>query len=107
MLMALTPIWGILAIIISLLGVTVGVIEGIGWQDGLYFGWVTGTTVGYGDITPTRTITRILSILIGIIGIVNTGIIVTIAVTSGKRVMDHEGKTDEIRKIIDEKLKEK
>lgn len=100
LLAALTPIWGVLVIIISVLGIFIGVAEGIGWNDGLYFGWITGTTVGYGDIVPTRPLTKFLSIIIGVIGIVNTGIIVTIAVTAGKNVIEHEGMIKNIQKKL-------
>lgn len=101
MLIALAPIWGVLAIIISTLGISIGILEGIGWEEGLYFGWVTGTTVGYGDIAPTRPLTKLLSIVIGIIGITNTGIIVTIAVTAGKHVLDHEGAIPDMWQKVD------
>lgn len=101
MLIALAPIWGVLAITISILGISIGILEGIGWHEGLYFGWVTGTTVGYGDIAPTRPLTKLLSIVIGIIGITNTGIIVTIAVTAGKHVLDHEGAIPDMLKKVD------
>ncbi|TKB07660.1 potassium channel family protein [Desulforhopalus sp. IMCC35007] len=89
MLIAMTPIWGILAILVSGLGIWVGIIEGIGWKDGLYFGWITGTTVGYGDITPHHWLAKVLSVIIGLIGIINTGIGVTIAVTAGKETLIH------------------
>lgn len=104
LLLALTPIWGVLAIIISILGIFTGILEGIGWRDGLYFGWITGTTVGYGDIVPTRPLTKFLSIVIGVIGIINTGIIVTIAVTAGKNVIEHEGVIKSIQKKVKTKL---
>ena len=84
----LAPIWGVLAVIITLLGFIISIIERIGIVEGIYFAWITGTTVGYGDIVPTRHLTRFLSVIIGIIGIVNTGIIVTIAVNAGKRVTE-------------------
>ena len=80
---------GILAILVSGLGIWVGIIEGIGWKDGLYFGWITGTTVGYGDITPQHWLSKVLSVIIGLIGIINTGIGVTIAVTAGKETLIH------------------
>ncbi len=90
------PIWGMLGIVITALGIFVGVIEDFSWNEGLYFGWITATTVGYGDITPTRPLTRIISIVISIIGIVNTGLIVSIAVESGKEAAKYLGMSEEV-----------
>jgi hypothetical protein len=101
MLIALTPIWGILAILVSGLGIWVGIIEGIGWKDGLYFGWITGTTVGYGDIVPHHPLSKVLSVIIGLIGIINTGIGVTIAVNAGKETLIHaSGIQDDVKKAL-------
>lgn len=91
MLKGLAPIWGMLTIIIGLLGIYIGIREGVGWRDGLYFGFVTGTTIGYGDIVPTKLLTRTLAIIIGVIGIINTGLIVTVAVSAGNIVAKHAG----------------
>jgi hypothetical protein len=104
LLKALIPIWGILAIAISILGIWVGSLEDIGWLEGLYFSWITATTVGYGDIVPSRSLTRVLSIVIGLIGIVNTGLIVSIAVAATKRVFDYSGSKEEIDRKADESL---
>lgn len=99
-LFSLTPVWGILAIIISVLGILVGVIEEFSWNEGLYFGWITATTVGYGDITPTRPFTRLISIAIGLIGIINTGIYVSIAVEAGRNVIQYLDLRNEIVKKV-------
>jgi hypothetical protein len=47
MLFQLTPLWGLLAIIISVLGMYIGIVEGFGWGEGLYFGGIAGLTIGY------------------------------------------------------------
>lgn len=104
-LLSFTPIWGSLAITISVLGIFVGHLEGLNWREGLYFGWVTATTVGYGDITPTLSLSRILSIFIGIIGIVSTGLIVSIAVTAGKNTLKRTDLVAEAQKKIEENLR--
>ncbi|MGB3211412.1 MAG: potassium channel family protein [Desulforhopalus sp.] len=103
----LMPIWGVLAIIISVAGIFVGMLEGIGWFDGLYFGWVTGTTIGYGDIVPTRPLTKLLCVFIGLVGIVNTGLVVSIAVAAGKSVSEESGLLASIQEQVRDKLADK
>jgi hypothetical protein len=48
------PIWGGIAILISLLGLLIAQLEEeLTVSEALYFAWATGTTVGYGDLVPT------------------------------------------------------
>jgi voltage-gated potassium channel len=46
----------------------------------LYFCAITALTIGYGDVVPTSTVGRIDAILLGVIGMVFTGLIVAAAV---------------------------
>jgi voltage-gated potassium channel len=46
----------------------------------LYFCAITALTIGYGDVVPTSTFGRIDAILLGLIGMVFTGLIVATAV---------------------------
>jgi hypothetical protein len=62
------------------LGVVVGVLEDWKISDSLYFAFVTGLTIGYGDLVPKLLVSRVLAIVIGISGIVLTGIVAAIAV---------------------------
>jgi len=57
--------------------------------DALYWAFVTATTVGYGDIRPLRRVTRILSILIALVGITFTGIMVALAISAASMAL-HE-----------------
>ena len=99
-----SPILVLLAIIITALGIFVGVVEKFSWNEGLYFGWITATTVGYGDYTPTRPLTRLLSIAISMIGIINTGLIVSIAVVAGKEAAKYLGFSEEmVKKAVEGK----
>jgi len=45
--------------------------------DGLYWSFVTATTLGYGDIRPLQKMSKALSILIAIVGVMFTGLIIS------------------------------
>jgi Ion channel len=46
----------------------------------IYFSFVSGLTIGYGDLVPGRLFTRVLAILIGLSGILGTALVAAIAV---------------------------
>ena len=60
-------------------GVVIAKIEAISLGDGIYFAFITGLTIGYGDIVPATTWGRILSVAVGLIGTLFAGLIVAIA----------------------------
>jgi voltage-gated potassium channel len=74
------PIELSLAILIILLGQFVGRHEGWSRFDRLYWSFVTATTVGYGDLRPTKRRSKATAIVIAILGLVLTGILIAIAV---------------------------
>ena len=53
-------------------GLLIGHIEGWRIVDALYFTFVTGLTIGYGDLTPRHVVSRLLAVMIGFAGIVLT-----------------------------------
>lgn len=98
------PIWGGIAVLISLLGVLIALIdEEISTSEALYFAWVTGTTVGYGDLAPTVDVTRFLAIIIGINGIVLTGITVTMAIEAAKIAIENSVSIEAFRQEAKER----
>jgi Ion channel len=52
------------------------------YWDSLYFTWITMTTVGYGDLTPSGTCGRVLASLDGLVGIILIGAVVWLITTS-------------------------
>jgi len=74
------PIWGSLVTLVVLLGVVFSFVEKIRLFEGVYHALITALTIGYGDITPHTSLGMILSVFIGIIGMVATGIIVALAI---------------------------
>lgn len=74
------PIFSSLLILIMLLGILIGIREGWTIGNSLYFAFITGFTIGYGDITPTHPLTKILAVVLAAVGFLFTGILVGIAV---------------------------
>jgi len=70
---------GLLAIIAGI-GATIGVIEGWGIWRGIYFGFITALTIGYGDHVPTRASTQLLAVVAGFAGITMTALLAAVAV---------------------------
>ena len=70
---------GLLGLIIAL-GVVIGLIEGWSLYESIYFAFVTGLTIGYGDLGPKSLLTRALAILIGVCGVLLTALVAAIAV---------------------------
>ncbi len=82
-------IWPILSgilLLIVLLGTVIGLIEGWSLGDSVYFSFVTGLTIGYGDLVPKAMLSRALATLIGMMGILLTALVAAIAVTALGRV---------------------
>jgi voltage-gated potassium channel len=59
--------------------------ESISLGDALYFSFITGLTIGYGDIVVKTDVGRMIAILIGFLGVLFTGLIVAGAVESVRR----------------------
>ena len=75
--------WPVLSIILAIqvaLGLLTGFVEGWSLGDAIYFTFVTGLTIGYGDIVPRQALGRALAVGIGICGLVLTGLITAVAV---------------------------
>jgi Ion channel len=75
--------WPVLSMILAIqiaLGLLIGFIEGWSVGDAIYFTFVTGLSIGYGDIVPRQALGRALAVGIGICGLFLTGLIAGIAV---------------------------
>lgn len=80
-----SPILILLISLIVLMGQIVGRKEGWSRLDALYFSLVTASTVGYGDFRPTRKSSKLLSIAIGLVGLLLTGMLTAIGVNSAQK----------------------
>ena len=89
---ALSRVWSILAGLIAWLvidAVAIAYFENISFADAMYFTFITGLTIGYGDISPVTLAGRIVAILSGFLGVLITGLVVAIAVYALKETMEH------------------
>ncbi len=69
-----------LAVGIAVLGRIAGIAEGWSPFESTYWSFITATTVGYGDLRPTKRQSRILAIPIALMGLTMTGILIAVAV---------------------------
>lgn len=86
-------IWRVKAIIaVLLLFIVVGAflmasIEQLPFGEAIYFSFITGLTIGYGDIAPGTPTGRVISILLGVNGILFTGLVVAAGVHALERAV--------------------
>jgi Na+-transporting NADH:ubiquinone oxidoreductase subunit NqrD len=83
LLTGLRVVWPILSVLLGLiiaLGLVVGLLEGWSVHESIYFAFVSGLTIGYGDLAPKSLLTRALAILIGVCGVLVTALMAAIAV---------------------------
>lgn len=76
-------VWPIMSGIITVMigcGLALWRIEDWGFGEALYFTFVTGLTIGYGDFTPKHFSGRVLALIIGFAGIMLTGLIAAVTV---------------------------
>ena len=70
---------GLLALIVAF-GVIAGLIEGWSLHASIYFAFVSGLTIGYGDFAPKSLVTRVLDVTIGVCGVLLTALVAAVAV---------------------------
>ena len=79
-------IWHVRAVILVLIALimagaaAVTLVEKMPFADTLYFAFVTGLTIGYGDIVMQTPVGRLVALLIGLVGILFTGLMVAVLV---------------------------
>jgi hypothetical protein len=76
-------VWPVLSFLVAsvvALGVIVGLREGWTLHESIYFAFVSGLTIGYGDLAPKTLGGRVLAVLIGVCGVLVTALIAAVAV---------------------------
>ena len=84
------PVLSAIVILIVALGLVAGLSEGWSVVDSIYFAFISGLTIGYGDLAPKTFVARGLAIVIGMCGIVLTGLVAAIAVQALNSLRDAE-----------------
>ena len=75
-----SPLLVFLLVLISVIGIIIGRIEGWSKSDALYHAFINATTVGYGDFRPKKKLSKMLAVALAMLGLVFTGMIVAIAI---------------------------
>lgn len=86
-------VWPILSGLVGVqlvLGALVAYFEQWPFSQATYFTFVTGLTIGYGDLVPSHFVTRLVAVLIGFIGILLTGLIAALGVHALQDAKDAE-----------------
>ena len=94
LLVGLRVVWPILSALLLLIvgmGILVGLIEHWSLGESVYFAFVSGLTIGYGDLAPKTLLTRTLSVAIGVCGVLFTALLAGVAV---KALNDATGNED-------------
>lgn len=79
----LRVVWPIMSVLVGLmiaLGMAIGVREGWSIEEAIFFTFVSGLTIGYGDLVPRFPLTRALAICIAVCGVLLMALLAAIAV---------------------------
>jgi voltage-gated potassium channel len=82
------PLFVGLGAIIAAIAIVVGRREGWSTGDSLYFGFITATTVGYGDLRPRRGASKLLAVVLALLGLITTGVLVALAVEAAAATLE-------------------
>ena len=88
--------WPVLSAILAFqlaLGLLTGFVEGWSLGDAVYFTFITGLTIGYGDLVPRQTLTRAIGI--GFCGLFLTGLVAAIVVHAMRSTLSDGGNDGE------------
>jgi len=90
----LAVVWPVLSTLLGVMvamGLAVALIEGWPLVDGLYFAFVSGLTIGYGDLVPMALLSRALAIGIGLTGILLAGLVAAVGVEALRSAVRRAG----------------
>jgi hypothetical protein len=83
-----------LLLLIVLGGCAIAKVEGVKLGDAVYFAFITGLSIGYGDIAPKTGLGRVVSVAIGLVGMLFVGLTVAVATRALRDTVEHSRKTN-------------
>jgi Ion channel len=87
----ISPIIFALTLVQLALGFFAGFIEHWSLGDSIYFTFITGLTIGYGDFVPKHFLSRLAAVAIALDGIVVMGLIAAVAVRALEETAKAQG----------------
>jgi ion channel len=97
LLSGLKVVWPIMSVLLGVmlaLGAGVGLLEHWPLLDGIYFAFVSGLTIGYGDLVPKQPLSRAFAIGIGLTGVLLVGLVVAVGVRALEHASSHQREGD-------------
>ena len=96
------PLLAFSILLIVLLGGIVGMRESWGRLDSIYWAFITATTVGYGDIRPSRPGSKTLSVIIAFIGLIFTGLLVALAINAATITLGDQDRFEALQECVED-----
>lgn len=78
-----------LIVLICVGAIAISVVEQLTIEESFYFAFITGLSVGFGDIAPQTTAGRIVSVAIGLVGMIFIGLVVAVATRALSDTVEH------------------
>ena len=76
----LKSIFLFLIMLIVISAAVISQVENLPFGEALYFSFITGLTIGYGDIVVKTPFARLIAVLLGLIGMIASGIMVAVSI---------------------------
>ena len=84
----------VLLFLITLIVISAAVIsriEDLPFGEALYFSFITDLTIGYGDIVVKTPLARLIAVLLGLIGMITSGIMVAASIRAVEKILKELG----------------
>jgi len=70
----------ILGVVVVVAGMLIAHFDKISIADGIYFAFITALTVGFGDLVPRTGASKIITVILAMLGLIVFGIVVAVSV---------------------------